>query len=314
MSFRTPLTIALALGALGLMPKASATAPGPYIVYDGSITTVSRLSSPDDLAFAAAIKGTGNFAAKFSLLPPTLRTKVGTYLGDQGGTVADRVYLVTDESNVANYAVVIVDPTANKVISTTVSGASLTAAQAQDNFISGFKYTKISSDGGLGVFRFSYTHNTRTDPASGTVGSYVAQVTATGPIDDLSGLYIIPARTAQNLRVVTAGVLQKTIALPGVARIASPAGDDFIDSFVGTVQGYYFDDTSTSSVAASTTAGTISLAFDSALSVLANDGGGYEATTRYIGYIPAIQATNPPTTGFQTFVNNIISTYPNPVP
>jgi len=314
MSFRTSLTIALALGVLGLMPKASATQVGPYLVYSGTISTASRVSSAEDLGFLADVKGTGNLAAKFSALPTLLRTRIGTYLADAGGNVSDLVYLITDESDMSNYVVVVVDPTDNRVVSTAVSDTSLTTAEAANNFISGFKFTAVSSKGGLGLFRFAFSRSTRTDPVSGTVGSYVIQATASGPIDDLAGLYIIGARPAQNLRVVTDGVLQKTVALPAATVVYSPTTDEFISSMTGTVQGYYFDETSSSSVAATTTAGSISLAFNAVLSRLANSGGGYEATVKYIGYIPPVLPTSPPTTGFQTFVDNILSVYPHPTP
>ncbi len=321
MSFRTSLTIALALGALGLMPKASATPQiGPFLVYSGTISTSSRVSSAEDLGFLADVKGTGHLAAKFSALPTLLRTRIGTYLADAGGNVSDLVYLVTDESNMSNYAVLVVDPTDNRVISTTVSGTSLTAAEAANNFISGFKFTAISSKGGLGLFRFAFSRPTRTDPVTGTAGSYVVQATLSGPIDDLAGLFIIGARPAQNLRVVNNGVLKEIVPLPAAPVVFSPTTDDFISSMTGTIQGYYFDDTSSSSVAATTTAGSITLAFNAVLSRLANSGGGYEATARFISYIPPIMETVPPnntpvapTTAFQTFINNIVATYPKPV-
>ncbi len=324
MPLRTSLTIALAFGALGLMPKASAS---PYVVYSGKITTLSALVSTDDTALLTKLGVTGtNFHTQFTGLPVALQNKIHSYLSAGSGTLADIVYMVTDEADVSNYAVVVVDPTGSKVISSTVSSDHLTAFQTQNAFISGFKYTKISSKGGIGLFRFAFSHTTRNDPGSvaagtPTTGSYVIQASATGPIDDVAGIVLVHARAAEKLRVVNAGVLVKTLSLPATVPIPLPPDDQFISSFTGTVQGYYFDDTSSSSIAGTTTAGTLSLVSDAVLTDLANNGGGYAASARYVGYIPPIMETVPPhntpvspATAFQTFINNIIAVYPNPVP
>ncbi len=300
---RSSLVTVLAFGALGLVSTASAA---PYLVYEGTIAHLDVMEIPESTALTAKINAN---AAKINALPVALRNRIHTYVADSGGTISDTVFMVTDSVNVANFAVVVVDPTSNKVAYTAVSGSSPT------NFISGFDYTKVGANGGLGVFQFTFSHSAGIDAVTGQPASYIIKAFAAGPINDTTGLNIVPARPAVRLRVVSRGVLKETLSLPAIPAIPAPvasSGHSIIASMAGTVQGTYFDETSAATVGATTDKGTIALTFDSNLTSLANSGGGYEVNAANIGFIQKISGSN--VAAFEQFIKSIIDVYPPPLP
>ena len=135
------------------------------------------------------------------------------------------MYLITDEVNVANYAFVLVDPSgAAKAKIAQIDGSNLTTSELQNNFINGFEFPV---KGGLGVFRFSITHPTGTDPVTGNPASYILQAYGTGPINDTPNYSVVAKRAALKFNVVAGGVVHQTVNLPAVAAIPSPAGGKF---------------------------------------------------------------------------------------